>query len=99
MNLSRYLPAAGLFGLSLYQLSTGDYPAALQSVFAALALLGVHVGEAQAQRRLNMVEELANQTADLTAETHAQVNHLHLTAADFLNAKADSEADSSGSSE
>lgn len=36
-----YLAAAGLFGLALYQFSTGDYMTAWQSVMAALAVFGV----------------------------------------------------------
>lgn len=36
-----YLSALGLFGLAAYQLSTGDYGTALQSVLAGLAAIGV----------------------------------------------------------
>ena len=36
-----YLAAAGLFGLALYQISTGDYPLAVQSLLAALAVFGI----------------------------------------------------------
>ncbi len=38
---STYLAAAGLLGYALYQVSTGDYPAAVQSFFAALAAFGI----------------------------------------------------------
>ena len=36
-----YLAALGLAGLGLYQISQGDYPAALQSFLAALAAAGL----------------------------------------------------------
>jgi len=36
-----YLAAAGLFGLAIYQLSTGSYDAAWQSLLAALAAAGL----------------------------------------------------------
>ncbi len=36
-----YLAAAGLFGLALYKVSTGDYPGAWTSLMAALAVFGV----------------------------------------------------------
>ena len=36
-----YLAAAGLLGLAIYQASQGDYPAAVQSVLAALAAAGL----------------------------------------------------------
>jgi hypothetical protein len=43
-----YLAALGLFGLAVYQLSQGDYPAAVQNVLAALAATGLRhaVGKA-----------------------------------------------------
>ena len=36
-----YLVAAGLFGLALYQVSQGDYQAAIQSLLAALGAVGL----------------------------------------------------------
>lgn len=36
-----YIAAAGLFGLSLYQLSAGQYDQASQTFFAALAAAGL----------------------------------------------------------
>ena len=39
-----YLAAFGLMGLAVYQLSTGDYTAALQSFMAGLAAMGLRNG-------------------------------------------------------
>ena len=36
-----YLAGAGLFGLALYQFSTGDYASAWQSMMAALAAVSI----------------------------------------------------------
>ena len=36
-----YIAAAGLFGLALYQLSTGNVETAVQSFLGGLAVLGV----------------------------------------------------------
>ena len=36
-----YIAAAGLVGLAIYQLSTGDVATAVQSVLAAIGLFGV----------------------------------------------------------
>lgn len=36
-----YLAAAGLFGLALYQFSTGDVTNAVQSLMAALTAIGL----------------------------------------------------------
>ena len=38
------LPALGLFGLAIYQISTGDYSHAVTTFFAALAAFGVKAG-------------------------------------------------------
>ena len=40
-----YCAAAGLFGLAVYQFSTGSYQLACQSLFGALAVAGLHSGK------------------------------------------------------
>lgn len=47
-GLKTYLAAAGLFGLALYQASTGDYVGAYTSVMAALAAAGLRHAIAKA---------------------------------------------------
>jgi hypothetical protein len=37
-----YIAVVGLIGLSIFQLSTGDFVHAFQSFFAALAAAGLH---------------------------------------------------------
>lgn len=49
MNISNIdwkviVPGVGLIGLAIYQFTSGDYSNGVQSVFAALAALGVKVG-------------------------------------------------------
>ena len=44
-----YVLAAGLFGLALYQVSTGNGESAGQSIVAALAALGLKVAGKPAQ--------------------------------------------------
>jgi hypothetical protein len=36
-----YVAGVGLFGLAIYQVSTGDYQTAMQSFLAALAAVGL----------------------------------------------------------
>jgi hypothetical protein len=43
-----YLAAAGLFGLAIYQVSVGQYEAAIQTAMAALATTGLRHAVAKA---------------------------------------------------
>lgn len=47
-----YLAAAGLAGLALYQLSTGEFEAAATSFLAALAAAGLRHADAKVEDRL-----------------------------------------------
>lgn len=54
-----YVAAAGMFGLALFQFSTGDYGGAWQSLMAALAAVGVRhaVQKAVTEAEAPAVEE------------------------------------------
>lgn len=66
MNLtySQWATAIGLVGLAVYQATQGSYSEAVASVLAALAVLGITIGQ---QRQADRVARL-ERTAALRAE-------------------------------
>jgi hypothetical protein len=52
-----YVAAAGLIGLALFQFSSGDYPAAWQSMMAGLAAFGLKHAVSRAVDAAPVVEE------------------------------------------
>lgn len=67
------VPGIGLLGLAIFQASTGDYPSALQTIFAALAAFGIKVGYDRNQRMM-----LANQERLLQLHQNVEQNQERL---------------------
>lgn len=76
LNLARYSIPVGLLGLALYEVTVGDYANAGHNLTVALGLLGFHVAEAQAARRLSFVEDVSENTAARAAALDGKVTNL-----------------------